>query len=113
MERDYTLFPEDENGNTLWMMQQDGDHLDEVREIDFSVIFPSDDQALQFALRLLRHGQRVSFGPCENEEFPWQVEVHPNMEPSHENISEFERLLAEDAEPLEGRNDGWGCFSVE
>lgn len=113
MERDFSLFPADENGDTLWHMQEDGDDLWEEREIDFSVVFTSDEQALKFAVVLLRHGQRVSFSPNEDEEFPWQVEVHPIMAATHDNISEFERLLAEDAAPLGGRNDGWGCYAVE
>ncbi len=113
MARNYERFPDDENGNTLWDMHIDGDNLAEEREIDFSVVFASDEQALQFAVVLLRHGQRVSFSPNEDEEFPWQIEVHPMMQPTYENITEFERLLAEDAAPLNGHNDGWGCYAVE
>ena len=114
MNRDYALCPDDENGDVLWNMLQDGDNLSEQREIDFSVIFPSDESALKFATHLLRNGQKVSFGPYEgSEELPWQVQAHRIMIPTHDKITKFEELLAADAEPLGGRNDGWGCFAVE
>ncbi|WP_440224225.1 ribonuclease E inhibitor RraB [Dokdonella sp. MW10] len=112
--RDPHLFPDDENGEVLWRMAQDGDNLDKAREIDFSVIFPSEEAAMQFATRLLRRGEKVSFGSHEgDDECPWQVEVHPVMLPTHRNVTDFENVLAMESESLAGRNDGWGCFSME
>jgi hypothetical protein len=35
MTRDLTLFPEDEIGNTLWQMQENGEDLINEREIEF------------------------------------------------------------------------------
>jgi regulator of ribonuclease activity B len=32
------------------------------------------------------------------------------MMPSHADITEFEGTLADLAEPLDGRNDGWGTL---
>ena len=110
MQRDPALFPDDENGNVLWQMAESGDDLSVPREVDFAVIFPSEDEALKFAVHLLRSDQKVSFSSYEeNDERPWQVLAHPFMEPSHENISGFEQLLGEAAEDFSGRNDGWGC----
>jgi len=103
-------FPDDENGQVLRQMVEQGDDLSVPREVDFAVIFPTEDAALKFALRLLKSGQKVSFSEYEgNEALPWQVLAHPFMEPTHENISGYEGLLAEEAESLGGRNDGWGC----
>jgi hypothetical protein len=114
MTRDYTKFPDDENGDVLWRMRQEGDDLDKPREVDFSVIFPSEEAALQFAVDLLRNDQKVSFAAYpENTERPWQVQAHPVLVPSHENISGYEDQLARHAEPLGGRNDGWGCFQQD
>lgn len=105
-----TDFPDDENGQVLRQMVEQGDNLSVPREIDFAVIFPTEDAALKFALRLLKSGQKVSFSEYEeHDELPWQVLVHPLMEPTHENISGYEDLLAKEAEALGGRNDGWGC----
>ncbi len=103
-------FPDDENGQVLQQMAEQGDDLSVPREIDFAVIFPSEEAALKFALRLLKSGQKVSFSEYEeNDELPWQVLAHPYMEPTHENICGYEDLLAEEADTLGGRNDGWGC----
>lgn len=110
MNRDFELFPDDENGDVLWQMVEEGDNLSVPREVDFSVIFPSEEMALQFAVHMLKEEQKVSMNPYEeDEEMPWQVQVHPFMLPTHENISGFEGLLEEDAASFGGRSDGWGC----
>jgi hypothetical protein len=114
MVRDYAQFPADENGDVLWRMAQAGDDLRMRREFTFSVIFPTEAAALDFAVHLLRNGQKVSFSPyVGSEEFPWQVEVHPVLLPTHEHITKYESLLARDASILGGRNDGWGCLQQE
>jgi hypothetical protein len=59
MKRDYAKYLDDENGDVLWQMLQHGDDLSKPREIDFSVIFPTEDAALEFAVVLLRHEQKV------------------------------------------------------
>jgi hypothetical protein len=61
MARDYSRFPADENGDALWRMAEAGDDLTKPREVDFAVIFPTEGTALQFAVHLLRNGQKVSF----------------------------------------------------
>lgn len=105
-----TDFPDDDNGDVLRQMAEQGDDLSVPREIDFSVIFPTEDAALKFAILLLRNGQKVSFSEYdENEDLPWEVQAHPFMVPTHDNISGYESLLAAEAEPLGGQNDGWGC----
>lgn len=107
-------FPDDENGDVLRQMAEQGDDLSVAREIDFSVIFPTEEAALQFAVLLLRNGQKVSFSEYEeDEERPWEVQAHPFMVPTHDNISGYESLLASEAESLGGLNDGWGCVVQE
>ena len=56
-----TDFSSDENADVLRQMAEQGDDLSIPREIDFSVIFPTEEAALQFAVLLLRNGQKVSF----------------------------------------------------
>ncbi|QNA87313.1 ribonuclease E inhibitor RraB [Massilia sp. Dwa41.01b] len=111
MERDFLQFPDDENGNVLWNMRHDGDDLAKAREVDFSVIFPEEKDALRFANYLLREGQKVSFSRYDKPGFPWQVQAHPVIVPTHANVTAYERLLARDATELGGQNDGWGCFA--
>lgn len=103
MARDYEQFPDDENGDVLFRMKEHGDNLSKRREVNFSVVFPTDEAALEFAVHLLKNGQKVSLSPNE-------VTAHPNMIPSHENITGYENLLATDAAKWDGRNDGWGSF---
>ena len=112
--RDYSVFPDDENGDVLWQMHQYGDDLTVSREIDFSVIFPTKDAAFKFAFSLLENEQKVSFSPYEeNTTFPWQIQIHPVMVPSHKNISHYEHLLGKDAARFDGINDGWGCLQQD
>lgn len=111
MKRDYEVYPDDENGDVLWRMREGGDFLSAKREIDFSVIFPTEESALKFAVHLLQSDQKVSFSAYEgHEEMPWQVHAHPILAPTHANISGYENQLGEDAAQFGGRNDGWGCF---
>lgn len=95
-------------------LKSHGDNLAQAREVDFSVIFPTEQAALEFAVHLLRNGQKVSFSACDaNEELPWEVQAHPVMEPTHENITAYEAQLGDDAAKLGGRNDGWGSFQQD
>jgi hypothetical protein len=41
----------------------------------------------------------------------WDVVVVKHMALSQEAIERFEETLQEVASSLNGRNDGWGCFS--
>lgn len=87
MKRDYAKFPDDESGDVLWRMLQNGDNFSKPREVDFSVIFPTEEAALDFAVVLLRNDQKVSFSEYkEHDELPWQVQVHPFMAPTHKNV---------------------------
>ncbi len=112
MSRDLALYPQDENGDVLWNMLQDGDDLSIPREVDFALVFPGEDDAIGFAVHLLRNEQKVSLSRYEgNEAFPWQVVVYPMMLPTHANIAGFEALLDAEAGPYSGRVDGWGCIA--
>ncbi len=107
MTRDLTLFPEDEIGNTLWKMQENGDDLNSEREIEFSVLFPSQELALQFGQLLLENNQKLSFTPYEaNPELPWEITAYPFMPATYENITSYQALLESSAAPLKGQFSG-------
>jgi hypothetical protein len=92
------VFPDDENGDVLWRMHDHGDNMSKQREIDFCVIFPTEESAMEFAAVLLKNGQKVSFSAYEGDnETPRQVLAHPIMQPTYDNITGFELLLGEDA----------------
>ncbi len=112
MTRDHTQFPDDENGETLWHMQEQGDNLAVPREIDFSILFREQGQALQFAQELLKKHLKVSLSDDEqNEEFPFELQVHQMMEANHPSVSKFEAVLVSGAKQYGGVGDGWGCFA--
>jgi len=109
--RDLKRFPDDENGDSLWYMKEQGDDLTIAREIDFSVTFPEQDRALAFAMQLLKSGMKVSYSEelIDGAEMI-DVIVHKFMLPTHEEVTLFETQLGVDAERFEGRNDGWGSM---
>lgn len=107
---DEPTFPDDANGAILQQMAADGDDLTVPREVVFSVIFPTEDAALKFAVVPLKHGQKVSLIGDEEESEPfWLVQAPPYMIPTHENIAGYEDLLAIEADSLGGQTVGWGC----
>lgn len=114
MTRDTTLFPEDDNGDVLWQMQEDGDDLTEVHEIEFSLAFPSKAQAEQCALHLLHEEQRVSMHEDDNDDqqdSDWIVVVYIHMEPEYQDIVDLEQWFTKIAEQYQGEYDGWGCMA--
>jgi hypothetical protein len=56
MDRNYTLFPNDENGDVLWHLRNRGDALTHPREIDVTAILPSEEAAIDLATVCLRNG---------------------------------------------------------
>ncbi len=103
-------FPSDSNGNMLWNMERGGDNLSKAREIQFSVIFPSQEQALKFGRILLANNQKLSFCPyLENPEHPWEITAYPEMPASYENITSYQYLLETQARKFDGIYDGWYC----
>lgn len=113
MERNLALFPEDENGNALWQMLQEGDDLTEAREIEFSVIFPNEELALKFGHLLLENNQKLSFCSYQGDEgYPWEITAYPEMPASYENIEAYIELLRASSAPLKGKFDGWFSLSA-
>ena len=107
MTRDLALFPPNDIGNTLWQMQQAGEDLTSKRELEFSVLFPSQALALQFGQILLENNQKLSFTPYEaNADLPWEITAYPYMSANYEYISSYQELLEASAAPFKGQFDG-------
>jgi hypothetical protein len=105
-------FPNDETGDALRRMQENGDDFTRPRDINFTVVFPSRSLAEAFADDFRGRGYRVSVEKTKCvPELPWDVVIVSHMIPLHSNISEREKMLEETASPLGGRNEGWGCFT--
>lgn len=104
-------FPNDENGDVLHRMQANGDDLSKARSIDFTIVFPNESSAAEFARHFSQLGYRTTLENIAcTEDFPWDVVVVKHMPPTHSGITLFEDQLNSIAKPLGGRNDGWGCF---
>lgn len=58
MTRDYEQFPDNDNGNVLWQMVEDGNDLSEPHEVEFSIVFEKQEQAEKCALHLLHQEQK-------------------------------------------------------
>jgi hypothetical protein len=102
----------DANADALQRLRAQGDDLTHPRNIDFSVVFPNENAASEFAVHFRNLGYKVSVKRTDTEEgLPWDALVVKFMVPSAEGIAEFERTLQSVATPLSGRNDGWGCFA--
>ncbi len=105
-------FPLDDNGDVLRKLQHRGDDLSVPRDIDFSVVFATEANALAFAKLFDSPDSRLAVQRADvASEFPWDVTVTQHMVPEHSAIGDFEEVLARLALPLGGRNDGWGCFA--
>lgn len=114
MIRDLEKFPNDDNGDVLWQMHEDGDDLSEVHEIEYTLVFTEQEKAEQCALHLLHEEQRISLYQDDNEEtgsIEWILVVYIHMEPEHEDIVDLEQWLGKIAESFAGEYDGWGCMA--
>jgi len=104
-------FPDDENGDVLRRMAANGDDLSLPRNIDFTVVFPNESTAQQFAKHFHELGYATSVElTATAESFPWDVVIVKHMVPSHREIGSFENELQTVAGPVGGHNDGWGCL---
>jgi hypothetical protein len=107
------VHPNDDNGDVLRRMNAKGDNLATPRNIDFAVVFPDQGSAEQFAEHFRKAGYIASVDFAQTvKELPWDVVVVKSMMPSHQGITDFESALQNIAEPLRGRNDGWGCLTM-
>lgn len=113
-ERDLILFPHDETGNKLWLFVNEGVALTQAETLEFSIIFPTKQQALSFGHILLEHNQKISFTAYQgSDDYPWEITAYPDMPLSHQNITGYQTLLEDNAAEFQGIFDGWYCPVVE
>lgn len=105
-------FPDDENGEVLKRMYDDGDDLSQPRIIDFCFAFPERQQALAFAEVVDDPDLEVCISYYKEREM-WQTIVKCYMVPTHKDITAVETTLASCAQTLSGEAEGWGCMQVD
>ena len=107
-------FPPDDNGDVLRKLQRGGDDLSLPRDINFSVVFATEANAIAFAKLFESPDTRVEVERAEAMPgLSWDVTVIRHMVPDHGAIGDLEATLGRQAAPLGGRNDGWGCWGQE
>ncbi len=112
MTRDYEQFPDDDNGNVLWQMHEDGDDLTEPHEIEYSIAFTTQEQAEKCALYLLAEEQKISlFQDEESDAVEWIITIYVYMEPEYSDIVDLEQWFTKIAEEHGGEYAGWGCMA--
>lgn len=111
MDRDFSRFPNDDNGDVLWRLVENGDDLSIARDIDFSLDFETEQAALECGMFLFKNEYKIQLEPpLEDEpESPWTVQVMPYMAPDHAQISHMEGYLKDVAKHFGGDCTGWGC----
>ena len=73
-------FPDDENGEVLRHMAESGDDLSKPRDIDFTVVMPSEDAARLFSAHFSNAGYLVKVDESGTvPELPWDVVVVKHM----------------------------------
>lgn len=101
------LIPDDENGEVLRAMFDDGDDLSLPREIDFHLVFGEEAQARGFAEQAASVPDLLVSVPEADEEGIWVVIASRHMPAAHSLITSLERQLALLAQDFEGYPDGW------
>jgi hypothetical protein len=102
------MIPDDENGQVLKRMLEDGDDLSRERGIEYYHVFADDDRARAFAEAAAALPDLAVDPPQSDDEGVWQVCVVRVMVPAHAAITALERELGELAESHGGFADGWG-----
>lgn len=103
------LFPDDETGELLRLMQEQGDDLSVARDVDFFLVFGTRAEADAFAARAdLGPEFTLATSPYEKTE-KWQVTLTVHMVPLYAELTALEKQVARLGRQHGGDPDGWGC----
>ncbi|HZX81216.1 MAG TPA: ribonuclease E inhibitor RraB [Lysobacter sp.] len=105
----FAMIPDDENGDVLRAMLEDGDDLTIAREIDFHLVFGEEAAATAFAEAAKLQPDLIVSVPALVEDGIWQVTASRHMVPRHGDISKLEKDLTVLGESFGGYPDGWEC----
>ena len=107
-ERDLALFPDNDTGEKLWQFLQQGIDINQPVEVEFSMLFPSQEHALAFGALLLANNQKLSFSIFDQHEtHTWEITTYPEMPLTYQNIVGYQELLLSHAGEFDGVFDGW------
>ena len=104
------MIPDDENGEVLRRMVDDGDDLERPRPIDFFHVFAEESDAQDFAAAAGALADLVVEGPdFDDDDGIWEVSATRVMAARHAAITALETELSDLAARYRGYSDGWGC----
>lgn len=104
------MIPDDENGDVLRRMLDDGDDLTLARPIDFFHVFAEESDAQDFFAAAAARPELAVEGPdFDDDDGIWEVTATRVMAPEHKAITALEAELTELAAQYHGYPDGWGC----
>ena len=105
-------FPNDETGELLRLMREQGDDLSVARDIDFFLIFDLHDQAIAFANQAdLGPEFRIETARYEKTD-KWQACLTIHMAPVYAELVMLEKQVARLGRDFGGHSDGWGCAAA-
>jgi hypothetical protein len=107
-------FPNDENGDVFRRMEASAFDFSIPHNVDFFAVFPTmqeaDAVAKQFIADHHAGALLVSVETYPSEKGGTELMVVKEMLVTHENVTRFEKLLAQRAEKHDGYVDGWGVM---
>ena len=104
------MIPDDETGQVLRRMVEDGDDLALERPIGFFHVFAEESDAQDFAAAASARPDLVVEGPdFDDDDGIWEVTATRTMPAQHKAITALEAELAGLAQQYRGYPDGWGC----
>lgn len=103
------VFPNDENGDVLRLMQSKGFDFSNEYVFEYEHIFKEKDLAQKFAEEIERQNMKseMSFYQATSA---WNVKVKVKHFPTHSKITEMENTLEIIAKTFGGKKDGWGVL---
>lgn len=104
------LIPDDETGQVLKRMIEDGDDIDRPRAIGFYHVFAEESDAQDFAAAASSRADLLVEGPdFDDDDGIWEVSASRVMAAQHKAITALEAELGDLAARYRGYPDGWGC----
>lgn len=104
------LIPDDETGQVLKRMIEDGDDIDRPRAIGFYHVFADESDAQDFAAAASSRPDLLVEGPdFDDDDGIWEVSASRTMPAQHKAITALEAELGDLAARYRGYPDGWGC----
>lgn len=109
-------FPNDDNGDALRHMAEQGVDLSLSHQVDFEHVFSDEARARAFADAISEFvvDTKVHAPDEEDPEQEWEVQCRIAMVPSHAEITAMEMKLEAAASEQGGYSDGWGlCCNAD